>query len=124
MPKPENLKGKGFRENPQNINRKGRPKKLHTLAKENAGYTPSQVRDLMAYILTMTKKERAAYLTKDPDGLEAIIIRAIDKASAKGEYSKAKEIIDQVAGKAKNTMDMDLTAEVEVTSIPIIKWVK
>jgi hypothetical protein len=114
-----------FAKNPQNINRNGRPKKLLTIGEEN-GYKRSEVLDVMAYTLTMTQTERTEYLKQDPDGLESICIRAIDKASAKGEYQKAKDIIEQVIGKAKQSVDMthDLKGEAVQTFLDQFKDVE
>lgn len=54
MPNPENLIGKGFRENPQNINRKGRPKKLFAALNDEVianGEEPVSRKDLKEFIM-------------------------------------------------------------------------
>jgi len=81
-------------------NPNGRPKKLLTQFK-GQGYKAEEVREVMSFVLTMTKEERAKHLTDNPDGLETLCIRSLERAIAKGDYSKMRDVIDIVVGGKK-----------------------
>ena len=42
----------------------------------------------MSYVLTLTKKEREKIYHGDPDGLEAAVIRALEKSISTGDWGK------------------------------------
>ena len=117
MSKQENFGDKanaaGFAQNPDNINKAGRPKKLYTIAGKQ-GYKPSEVRDVMAYCLTMTEEERKTHLGDDPDSLEAICIKSINKSLEGGEYKLAQQIIEMVAGRPNQKIEQDEDIKITV----------
>ena len=61
MSKLDNFKGKGgtgnFAKNPQNINRKGRPKKVITKFKDQ-GYTPNEIKETVAALASLTNEAK------------------------------------------------------------------
>ena len=75
---PDKIKGKGFDKNPQNINRKGRPK----------------MPDLSEAI--------AKILNEEKDGRSALdaILAALRMKAAKGDVRAAQELFDRGYGKA------------------------
>lgn len=89
MPKPENIKGKGFKDRPENINKKGRPK-LPDLS------------ELMAEILGEEK-----------DGITAAaaILRKLRQQAAAGNIKAAEVLLDRGYGRAKQQTDVTISDE-------------
>ena len=79
----DNIKNKGFDKNPQNINRKGRPKM-------------PDISDAIAKILNEEK-----------DGLQALdaILKALRNKAIKGDVRAAQEILDRAFGKSKQHIE-------------------
>ena len=95
---PHTLKGKGFKEHPENCNRKGRPK-LPDLS------------ELMAKILGREKEGQTA--------AEAILINIFNQAT-KGNLKAAELLLDRGYGRAKQQTDVNaninLSGEVKLTA--------
>jgi len=88
MANPENLKGKGFKDNPQNINRKGAPKKLPKLD------------ELLAEVLSEEK-----------DGVSAakVILMALRKKATKGDIRAAEVLLNRGWGSVKQKIEQENT---------------
>jgi len=116
MPNPENLTGKGFDSNPENINKKGRPRKsFNTINKElkDKGITPLTKSHLIeAYELIFNSNEedlkKIASDESTPYGLKLIIKELNDKKTR----SKAlADYRDYMFGKAKESRDITTNGE-------------
>lgn len=85
MPNPENIIGKGFDKRPENINRKGAPKKLPNL-------------DLLI----------AEVLGEEKNGLTAAeaILKVIRNKATNGDLRAAELLFDRGYGKAKQQTDI------------------
>lgn len=102
--KPEDNTG-GFHKNPQNINRKGRPKKIYTILKEK-GYNGEDIKtafgELAFYSVPELKK------VKDDDK-KPVIVRIVAnqfvEALSKNDWNKIKEILEHVIGKPQTHID-------------------
>jgi len=92
MPKPENIKGKGFDKHPEHINKKGRPPKLPELDK------------LLDKVLGAEKNGVTA--------AEAILSALRGKA-ASGDVRAAEVLMDRAYGKAKQPIEHSGTLTVE-----------
>lgn len=85
MPNPENIKGKGFDKRPENINRKGQPKKIPKLDV------------LLADVIG------DAEMTK--------LIKALYDAAVRGNVRAAEALLDRAYGKAKQSVDVTTDGE-------------
>ena len=124
MPNPENLNGKGFDKNPQNINKEGRPRKSFKLfndeMKKNGVEPLSRDQLIEAYSIIFNSSEedlkRIASDTQQPYALRIIITEMNDKKT------KAKALADYrdyMFGKATQTVEQTSIKE-KVLKVEII----
>lgn len=116
MPKMDgNKTGNGFDKNPQNINKKGRPKKIYTILKES-GYSADDINTAFGELVWMTKDELTK-LQKDKSKpiITGIISGALLEAYKDKNYTKVKEIIEQVVGRPKQGHDLNVVSEPIIT---------
>ncbi len=101
MPNEENLKGHTFRDKPERINRKGRPK------------------------LPDLKEAMAKLLAEEKDGKTALdaILAALRAKAAKGDVRAAQELLDRGFGRSKQTIEHSGIA-FENVEIKIVKHTK
>lgn len=97
----------------------GRRKKLTTILKDE-GYSISEIRDWFRIIATMTTTEVQAAAKKDE---QPVIVRILAKAylSAlkKGDYTRVKEIVEQVIGRPSMKSEVDLSGlNIEIVKVP------
>lgn len=78
---------------------RGRKKLLTNMAKEK-GYSAHEVVLVMAHVLTLTRDERKKAYRDNPDGLEAAVIKAVEKSISSGDWGKIQNIVEHIAGKA------------------------
>jgi len=95
----------GFDVNKQNINKKGRHKKIYTILKEK-GYSADDIKTAFGEVAFYTEKE----IEQLHDDIEKpIIVRIVAKmyftALEDGDWSKIKEIIEHSIGRATQTVD-------------------
>ena len=106
MANKENLIGKGFDNNPQNINKKGRPKKIYTILKES-GYTADDIKTIFGEIPFYTLED-ATKAVKDES--YPLILRTVAhlmiSAFKKGDYNKIREVLEHFIGKAPAQVDV------------------
>lgn len=113
--RPLNLIGKGFESRPENINRAGRPRKIYTILKES-GYSKDDIREAYFQIAWSDINELQRLFKDDNSpAIIKVIAHSFKRAIEKGEYSFVQQIIEQVIGKPKETIDQKiLIAKFEV----------
>jgi len=104
MPKPENIIGKGFDKRPQNINKKGAPKKTVNAVNaelESLGHTEASKQDILSCYLRLINLTIPELGIKVKDINQPALIRVIGKAilSAKG-FDVIEKLLDRGIGKA------------------------
>jgi hypothetical protein len=117
----ENIKkGKKFGSG-QDPTKGGRPKKLYTSLKE-MNYNADDIRDAFKDIALSDRDEIDRILKqKDTPLILLVLAQAFRVAVQKGEYSKIKEIMEQVLGRPTQTTNMDLTTKGEAISVDYSK---
>jgi hypothetical protein len=108
-----------FKDRPDKINRNGRPKKVYTVLKEN-GYTKDDIRIAFTEI-GFYEQEELVELLKDKT--KPIIFRIVANqyltALKNSDFKKITEIMEQVLGKPKESLDVK-----SKLNIPITKFLK
>lgn len=108
MPKPENVIGKGFDKNPQNINRKGRPRKWISDIKDK-GYTLSEITDAIQVLISLEPdKLKEIKSNATSTALEVSIAAAILKSISKGDLDSIETLITRVYGKPKEKVEQNI----------------
>lgn len=90
MPKPENIKGKGFDKHPENRNNKGRPPVLP---------------ELKTAIAKLLSEKSGDYTALDA------ILKALFKRALSGDVRAAQELLDRGFGKSQQLVDMTTNGE-------------
>lgn len=110
----ENIKDKGFDKNPQNINRKGRPRKYVSLLKEQ-GYKLSEINDTIKSLMSMDLNELKK-IWEDPKAtiLEKTIANALQKSMNKGNLDALETLTTRVFGRP--TEKTEISGEVGITN--------
>ena len=91
----------------------GRKKKIYTILKE-MGYSKDDIASCFNEIAFYTKKDIEELLKKsDVPIIAQTIARTYLKAEKNGDYSKVKDIVEQVVGKPKQTIDQKTIHEFE-----------
>lgn len=114
----EHFKGKDFRSNPQNINRKGQPKK--GIAKVNAAlleewYEPATKADIEANYLAMVTLEHDRLIELAWDNRQPYIVNLIAKnLIADWGFDILEKMLDRSIGKAKQTVDTNIAWSLEI----------
>ena len=108
-----NFVNAGFQNNPQNINRNGRPKKIYTILKEK-GFSKDDTITAFKEIAFYTLKELAELKT---DESKPIITRIVAgqfvSAYEKQDWYKIKEILEHTIGRPVQQVNQDLTVQSE-----------
>lgn len=106
-----NLAGSDFRANPQNINRKGRPRKFTTQLKAY-GYTRSEINDTIQTMLAMKMDELNA-VDNHPQAtiLEKTIAGAMIKGMQKGTLYSIETLLSRAFGLPKQEVETTIMAE-------------
>jgi len=101
----------GFRANPQNINRRGRPRKFTTALRE-IGYSKSEINDTIQTMLAMNYEElRAVFEQKNATILEKTIAAAMKKSLEKGTLYAIETLLSRAFGLPKQDIETTLIAE-------------
>lgn len=112
MPKDaSHLRGKGFDGNPQNINRKGRPKKP-VLMMKHVGYKLYEINDTIQQMIGMDA-EGLMKIWENPKAtiLERTIASALRKGIEKGNLDGVETLLNRVYGKPKEQVDITTQGE-------------
>ncbi len=109
MDKLDNFKNRnniaGFSQMPENISKSGRPKKIYTILSEQ-GYSKDDIRTAFGELGWYTFKElQTVHSNKKTPLIVRIIANQFILAFEKGDYSKVKEILENVIGKPRQTID-------------------
>lgn len=116
----KNLIGKGFESHPERINKKGRPPKFVTsvikeLSKRGIeNVKPSQIVDLYEKLMNCTHAQIRAF-ANDPEAVWEV--RQTAKYMLKHPEKAWNEIKDRAHGKAKQTQDMNIEGQIDITQI-------
>ena len=115
----EHIKGKGFDKNPQNINRKGRPRKLITdvIAQlEEQGIKPATKPDIQDIYMRLMNVEIPELEQIVKDSTQPVLVRIVGKSVLSGKgFDIIEKMLDRSIGKAMNSID--LNANVQSTSL-------
>ena len=113
MPNPENLKGKGFKENPQNINKKGRPRKSFStineslLAKGIEKLTKSDLLDAYALIFNLNDNDLKE-LEEDEENIPLAFQTIIKELSNDNTRARAmQDFRDYLFGRAVENIEVN-----------------
>jgi len=105
----------GFQKNPQNINKKGRPKKIYTILKEK-GFSKDDIVTSFGELAFYSKKELLASFN---DEKKPVIIRIVAnqflKALEKDDWYKIKEILEHTIGKPRQDIKQEIKTDVEIS---------
>jgi len=115
----ENANTEGFAKNPQNINKKGRPKKIYNHIKE-MGYHESQIKDVFRELVFYTMAELLA-LKEDATQPAIVLIvgKNLYKAIKSGKVADVKEILDSIVEKPTQKTKTDFTFTEPITGMEI-----
>lgn len=112
--KTSKVRSNGFDKNPQNINRKGRPRKWILEMKEQ-GYKLSEITDVIQILISL-EPEKLKELKSNPSStaLEVSIASAILKSISKGDLDSIETLITRVYGKPKQEIQgqLDITNKI------------
>ena len=115
----EHIKGKGFDKNPQNINRKGRPRKLisDVIAQlEEQGIKPATKTDIQDIYMRLMNVEIPELEQIVKDSTQPVLVRIVGKSVLSGKgFDIIEKMLDRSIGKAMNSID--LNANVQSTNL-------
>jgi hypothetical protein len=106
----KNIENNGFKEHPERINKKGRPKKLVSLLKME-GYSLSQINDTISNLLALSIDELKEIMKtglfegEAATAFEQTIASAICKDKARGEIITITGLLTRSFGTPKQTID-------------------
>lgn len=101
----------------------GRPKKIYTILKET-GYSKDDIRTAFGELAFYNMKQLKEVVEKeDTPAIVLVVATALRKAIQNGDYSKIKEIIEQVIGKSTQLIDANMKVNDLKGSIPIDAWI-
>ena len=115
----EHIKGKGFDKNPQNINRKGRPRKLisDVIAQlEEQGIKPATKTDIQDIYMRLMNVEIPELEQIVKDSTQPVLVRIVGKSVLSGKgFDIIEKMLDRSIGKVPNSID--LNANVQSTNL-------
>lgn len=110
-----NIAQEGFGNHPERINRNGRPKKIYTILKES-GYSKDDMREAYHQIAWSEVAElQRLFKDENSPAIIKVIAHAFKRAIEKGDYRYVQEIIEQVIGRAKETIEADINIDYKIT---------
>ena len=115
----EHIKSKGFDKNPQNINRKGRPRKLisDVIAQlEEQGIKPATKTDIQDIYMRLMNVEIPELEQIVKDSAQPVLVRIVGKSVLSGKgFDIIEKMLDRSIGKVPNSID--LNANVQSTNL-------
>lgn len=114
----------GFQKNPQNINRKGRPRKMiaDVIAElEKQGIKAATKSDILDIYMRLINIEIPELEQKVKDPKQPVFVRVVGKNILSGKgFDTIEKMLDRSIGKAEQKTD--ITSKGESINIPISKW--
>jgi hypothetical protein len=118
----------GFKANPENINRNGRPKKIENVVGDlfinefNLRLSKSQCHEIIESLLTMTHGEitKLGERTDVPFWMK-MIAKKMERDLNKGSVHLMEVLFDRVFGKPKETIDTINTSPEPIISIDVVQ---
>ncbi len=107
MSKIYNFKGKrnGFENNPQNINKSGRPKKIYTLLKE-MGYSRDDIMTAYGELLSYTIQDLKKLIDdENMISIVRIVSKTIVESFEDGSYSRIKDVVEMYVGRPNQKIE-------------------
>ncbi len=94
-----NQTSNGFQKNPQNINKKGRPKKIYSYLKEK-GFSKNDINTAFGELAFHSFPELKTIVTdEEQPALFRIVAKQLHAAFQKSDWSRIREIMEHVIGK-------------------------
>lgn len=108
MKRGENLRGKGFESRPEDINRKGRPKKIYNVLIEK-GYSAADIKTAFGEMAWYSLAELQKVHTDEKMPIIArIVANQFYLALQKGDWTKIREILEHTVGKPSQTINANI----------------
>jgi hypothetical protein len=117
------ITGQGFEKNPQNINRKGRPRKLISDVNadfENNGVKEATKNDIVSCYLRLINLPVDELKQAVEDNKKPALIRIVGKAILSGKgFEVIEKVLDRAVGKANQSVDLNMqeTARMQVVAM-------
>lgn len=113
----------GFQKNPQNIG-KGRPKKIYTILKEQ-GYSKDDTNTVFSELLYYTFEDLKK-VEDDPTkpAIVKLTAKILRLAYEKGDFNKAKEILEHSIGRPQQNIKTENQQSVEINTQNIEEFIK
>lgn len=109
-PNPQNVVNKGFDKRPENINKKGRPKKLISNVLQElkeAGYAPITAAEIIELYKTLVNINSDDLKNMAEDSKQPIINKVIIKAIISGKgFEVVEKMLDRAIGKPEQKVTM------------------
>jgi hypothetical protein len=123
MPKPENIRGKGFDKRPENINRTGANRKTIAsvnLELEKQGYTEATKNDVISCYMRLVQLPISDLESKIKDSAQPAMIRIVGKAILSGKgFDVVEKILDRGIGKADQGIKVDQITTIEYKNVSL-----
>lgn len=101
----DKLGSAGFHVNPQNINKKGAPKKIYTVLKRK-GYSKTDTVAAFGELAYYSEKElREVEGDEKKPMITRIVSRIMIEAFENGDWAKIKDVIEHTIGRARQSVD-------------------
>ena len=107
----------GFQNNPQNINKKGRPPKIYNHIK-NLGYSKDDILAVFGELpfYTISQLQKIIKKKKTP-AIVIVVAMALKNAISTNDYRHIKEIIEHTIGKPNQKIEQTIESEQTVNII-------
>lgn len=100
-------------------NTEGRPKKIYNILKKS-GYTAEEIRLAFSELCWCTTSQAQEHVDNPESPLIVkVVAKAMIRGADKGDYRYISEIIQQVAGKPKETKDVKSEMDMNIRSVSV-----
>lgn len=104
----------GFDKNPNNINRNGRPKKIYNVLIEK-GYSHDDIKTAFGELAWYTKNELNEVVGDEKKPMiTRIVANQFTKALKKSDWTKIKDILEHIIGKAPQEIKQNTITQLNV----------
>ena len=112
---PNKIKGKGFDKNPQNINKKGAPRKTIAVVNielESQGYTAANQKDIIDCYMRLVNIDIPQLSIMINDATQPAMVRIVGKSIVSGKgFDVIETMLNRGIGKAVNNVDVKSDGE-------------